>query len=241
MPATPNSQTDATARVIPPAEHTHHAGAPEHEVLPGPLSGAAGHERRANGAEAARLAGMTQASVEAQARAGGHDGRTSPSGTAYRESFANRLVQPTRFLVAIPCAGLLIAAVSLIVSTFLSALRTTMDALEGALSMQDMLVSYIESADFFLLSIVLYIMAVGLYSLFIDDTVKTPGWLQIRTLDDLKEKLVGVIVVVMGVYFLGQLIHGTNTTDLLFMGLGIGAVALSLTYFVRHVISAHTE
>ena len=105
--------------------------------------------------------------------------------------------------------------------------------------MQDMLVEYIEYADFFLLSIVLYIMSIGLYSLFIDDKIEMPSWLEIHTLDDLKEKLVSVIVVVMGVFFLGRLIHGADSLDLLCMGGGIGAVVLSMAYFVRYIMVAH--
>ena len=152
-------------------------------------------------------------------------------------SLGNSLMRPTRLLVIVPCIGLLIGSVSLVVATFVSAIQITAGAISGTIDRQTMLVGYIENADYFLLSVVLYIMSVGLYSLFVDGNVEMPFWLKIRNLDDLKEKLVGVIVVVMGVYFLGQLIHGTDPTELLFMGLGIGAVALSLTYFVKNVIT----
>lgn len=160
-----------------------------------------------------------------------------PRGRGRLADLGNSLMRPTRLLVVVPCIGLLIGSVSLIVATFASAIQITAGALMGTIDRQTMLVGYIENADYFLLSVVLYIMSVGLYSLFVDGTVEMPFWLEIRNLDDLKEKLVGVIVVVMGVYFLGQLIHGTGTGDLLRMGLGIGAVALSLTYFVKNVIT----
>lgn len=130
---------------------------------------------------------------------------------------------------------------ALTISTLLSTIGVTFEAACGRVDMQDMLVDYIEFADFFLLSVVLYIMSVGLYSLFVDDGIEMPSWLQIHDLDDLKEKLVGVIVVVMGVYFLGLLIHGTEPIDLLMTGLGIGAVVLTLAYFVRHIMVAHKE
>ena len=68
-----------------------------------------------------------------------------------------------------------------------------------------------------------------------------PSWLEIDTLDDLKEKLIGVIGVVMGVYFLGRLIHGTDPFDLLLIGLGTAAVITALAYFVKHVISSHQK
>ncbi|MDO4442394.1 MAG: YqhA family protein [Slackia sp.] len=152
-----------------------------------------------------------------------------------------KLVGYSRFIAIVPSIGLFIASMALTISTLLSTIGVTFEAACGRLEMQDMLVDYIEFADFFLLSVVLYIMSVGLYSLFVDDGIEMPSWLQIHDLDDLKEKLVGVVVVVMGVYFLGLLIHGTEPVDLLLTGLGIGAVVLTLTYFVRHVMAAHKE
>lgn len=152
---------------------------------------------------------------------------------------AHRIAGYTRFITAIPCIGLFIAAVALTISTLVSTVLVTVEVVQGRIGMQDMLVDYIEYADFFLLAVVLYIMAIGLYSLFIDHDVVMPSWLTINTLDDLKELLVSVIGVVMAVYFLGRLIHGSNPQDLLFIGLGTAAVIMALAYFVKHVISSH--
>lgn len=151
-----------------------------------------------------------------------------------------KLVGYSRFMAIVPSVGLFISSMALTISTLISTVMVTFEAACGRLEMQDMLVDYIEFADFFLLAVVLYIMSVGLYSLFVDDGIDMPSWLQIRNLDDLKEKLVGVIVVVMGVYFLGLLIHGTEPIDLLLTGIGIGAVVLTLAYFVRYVMVAHS-
>lgn len=152
-----------------------------------------------------------------------------------------KLVGYSRFMAIVPSVGLFISSMALTISTLISTVMVTFEAACGRLEMQDMLVDYIEFADFFLLAVVLYIMSVGLYSLFVDDGIDMPSWLQIRNLDDLKEKLVGVIVVVMGVYFLGLLIHGTEPIDLLLTGIGIGAVVLTLAYFVRYVMVAHNS
>ncbi len=156
-----------------------------------------------------------------------------------KRTLGQRLVGCTRFMSTIPVIGLFIAAVVMAIVTLGQAIAVTIDIVVGEIGMQDMLVEYIECADYFLLAIVLYIMSIGLYSLFIDDRVKLPGWLEIHTLDDLKEKLVSVIVVVMGVFFLGRLIHGADAHELLYMGAGIGAVVLSLAYFVRHIMVEH--
>ena len=160
---------------------------------------------------------------------------------AERIDLGHRLVGWTRFMATVPIIGLFVAAIVMSVSTLIQAFSVTIEVVLGEIEMQDMLVDYIECADYFLLAIVLYIMSIGLYSLFIDDRIKLPSWLEVHTLDELKEKLVSVIVVVMGVYFLGRLLHGANAQDLLYMGAGIGAVVLSLAYFVRHVMAAHGE
>src|SRR4029079_9190007 len=79
---------------------------------------------------------------------------------------------------------------------------------------------------------VLYVIAVGLYELFVDDNLPLPAWLEIHTLDDLKDKLIGVVVVLMGVLFLGQLIAWDGQRDLLGLGGGTALVIAALTYFV---------
>lgn len=167
-------------------------------------------------------------------------GETGVGNKGKRLYMGKRLVGWTRFMATVPIVGLFVAAIVMSVSTLIQTFIVTAEAALGEIEMQDMLVDYIECADYFLLSIVLYIMSIGLYSLFIDDRIPLPNWLEVHTLDELKEKLVSVIVVVMGVYFLGRLLHGANALDLLYMGAGIGAVVFSLAYFVRHVMVAHS-
>ncbi|MEF2652359.1 YqhA family protein [Slackia piriformis] len=182
---------------------------------------------------------------DASALSDGNDASLEEGDNCQQESRGRRrerkLVGYSRFMAVVPSIGLFVSSIALTIATLISTVVVTFEAATGHLSMQDMLVEYIEYADFYLLAVVLYIMSVGLYSLFIDDGIDMPSWLQIHNLDDLKEKLVGVIVVVMGVYFLGLLIHGAQPVDLLLKGLGICAVIFALAYFVRHVMFAHKK
>jgi uncharacterized membrane protein YqhA len=95
-------------------------------------------------------------------------------------------------------------------------------------------VTFIEIADLFLLGVVLYIIALGLYELFIDDSVPVPAWLEIHTLDDLKSKLISVVIVVMGVLFLKQVVSWDGERNLLTFGGGIALVIAALTYFISY-------
>jgi uncharacterized membrane protein YqhA len=91
---------------------------------------------------------------------------------------------------------------------------------------------FIELADLYLLGVVMFIIAIGLYELFIDDTIPTPAWLEIHHIDDLKGKLVSVIIVVLAVSFLKQVVAWDKETNLLTYGGGVGIIIAALTYFL---------
>lgn len=92
--------------------------------------------------------------------------------------------------------------------------------------------SFIEIVDLFLLGTVLLMIGLGLYELFIDSNLKLPEWLQIRTFDDLKYKLVGVVIVVLAVMFLGHVVAWDGERELLGIGTAIALVIAALTYFL---------
>lgn len=97
----------------------------------------------------------------------------------------------------------------------------------------------IEIVDLFLLATVVQVVSLGLYQLYINQELALPSWLKIRTLDDLKSKLVGVTVTVMSVYFLGQAVVWTSGNDIAFLGGGIAAVIAALTYFLSTIDKGH--
>ncbi|MCP6759878.1 MAG: YqhA family protein [Fischerella sp. CENA71] len=106
---------------------------------------------------------------------------------------------------------------------------------EGGISSngaKKLVVSLVEVIDLFLLGTVFYITALGLYELFIDDRIKVPEWLEIHSIDDLKSKLISVIVVLLSVLFLGQAVSWNNNSNLLPFGASVALVIASLTYFL---------
>ena len=76
-------------------------------------------------------------------------------------------------------------------------------------------------------------VAIGLYSLFIDSDIPVPKWLRTDDVDALKSRLAGIIVVMLGVLFLEQVITAAADFDLLQMGIPIALVIGALTYFIR--------
>jgi uncharacterized membrane protein YqhA len=95
-------------------------------------------------------------------------------------------------------------------------------------------VDLVTMIDLFLLGTVLYIVAIGLYELFIDPHLPMPAWLRIATLDDLKERLLGVVAVLLAVTFLGSAVTWDGTTAILSLGIAIGVVlgVVSMTIFI---------
>lgn len=92
--------------------------------------------------------------------------------------------------------------------------------------------------DAFLLAIVLYIFAVALYELFIGE-IKVPPWLVIRNLDDLKLKLVSVIILVMAVTFLEHLVQWEKPLETLMFGAATALVLSSLILYMRTSGTGH--
>lgn len=97
-------------------------------------------------------------------------------------------------------------------------------------------VQFIEITDTILLGTVLYIVSLGLYQLFIDQEIEVPGWLRVRNLTELKRDLVGVIVVLLGVSFLGEVADWDGASPeagaILALGAAISLVAAALGLFL---------
>jgi uncharacterized membrane protein YqhA len=147
-----------------------------------------------------------------------------------------RLIGNARYIVIIPVLMTLLAATALIlfgaVETVVVIQQVIAKGDFSSKTAKSLLLSFIEITDIFLLATVLYITALGLYELFIDDRAPVPHWLAIHSLDDLKDKLIGVVIVVIGVGFLGQFTTWNGETNLLISGGGAGLIIVALTYFL---------
>lgn len=142
------------------------------------------------------------------------------------------IVGSSRFGVLFAIFGLGLASTLLLIYATLVVLKTIWDTITSSLLDVDqakhLAVVFIELTDAFLLGTVLYIIALGLYQLFIDSTLPLPGWLKVNTIDQLKSKLIGVIIVLLGVSFLAAVVEGSANRGLLDLGGAIGAVILAL-------------
>lgn len=143
-----------------------------------------------------------------------------------------RVLENSRFIVVIAVVGSLAATLTLLLFGIYEIGEVLLKIPAGAVDSKTVVLKFIEIVDGFLLATVFLIIAIGLYELFIDSSLKLPEWLEIKSLDDLKAKLIGVIVIVLGVIFLGNTARWTGQTEIVYLGIGVAAVIAALTYFL---------
>lgn len=146
------------------------------------------------------------------------------------------LLGMSRFLIGIAVIGTFIAATALLVYGAVDTYRLTSWLIAGGDARpqaKQLMLACIEITDIFLLATVLYVIAIGLYELFIDERIPLPSWLVITNIDDLKHKLISVVIAVLGVVFLGQVMSWDGNQNLQTLGIAIAAVIAALTYFLN--------
>jgi uncharacterized membrane protein YqhA len=97
----------------------------------------------------------------------------------------------------------------------------------------------IELIDLFFLGTVLYIIALSLYELFINEHLPMPSWLVVTNLDDLKAKLLGVVTVLLSVTFLANVVTWNGSANILALGAAIGLVLFALAFLTKRSTKSH--
>ena len=147
-----------------------------------------------------------------------------------------RFLSACRYLLVVPVVGcVLLTAGIVLMGVGRIATAGVQVAQAGdfsAKAAKTMSLAVIEIIDLFLIGTVAYITAVGLYKLFIGGTeIRLPMRLQIESLKDLEDKIIGVLVAALAVAFLGHAAGGDEASALLSYGGGIALVIASLALF----------
>jgi uncharacterized membrane protein YqhA len=149
------------------------------------------------------------------------------------------LLLKSRYLILLPILGLALAAgtffvfggVGLIKLLYESVLGVIYPAHRAAdMSQGQFIYEVVEYVHTFLIGTVLYITAVGLYQLFVQE-INFPTWLKIESTEELETNLIGVTVVVLAVNFMGAIFAG-SAESLLQYGAGIALPIAALGVFV---------
>jgi len=153
-----------------------------------------------------------------------------------------KIIASTRYMMILAVLGTFIGSLVLLLVDMVNTVQAVIHVIENASTIseasKEIALEFIKITDLFLLSIVLYVISLGLYELFINDNLPVPKWAEMHSLEDLKQVLLIGVIVVLAVMFLSYAEAWDKSINILYLGLAISAVIFSLTYFlsknVRH-------
>jgi uncharacterized membrane protein YqhA len=137
----------------------------------------------------------------------------------------------TRYAVFVPAVASIIGALLLMAQGSISILMIVVDAVLNDAYLKETIVEVLTAVDAILLGTVLLVIGYGLYELFVDTRLEVPEWLEVRDLDDLKSKLIGVVVAIIAVVFVGVFVDTNRAADVVAYGVGAGALVAGLALF----------
>lgn len=147
-----------------------------------------------------------------------------------------QVLASSRYIMIIAVIGTFLGSMALILYEILALLSIFIDTIRAgnvsAKAVKVFAVGMVEAVDVFLIAIAVYIISIGLYSLFIDDKLPLPKWLEVHNLEDLKGNLVSVVIAVLAVLFLREAVAWDGTSEIAAFGIGMAAVIAALTFFL---------
>jgi uncharacterized membrane protein YqhA len=143
----------------------------------------------------------------------------------------NKLLARARYAVFIPALASIVGALLLMFQGSVAMVMVVIDVVTEGTKLKLTIVDILTAVDAILLGTVLLVIGYGLYELFIDEDLEVPVWLQVQNLDDLKSKLIGVVVAIISVIFVGVFVDTNRASDVISYGVGAGAILTGLALF----------
>ena len=147
----------------------------------------------------------------------------------------NKIIASSRYVNAAASVGAFVASLLLLLVALGQLATVVIDTVRNFSAVvanpKSLTINLVTNIDLFLLAAGFYIIALGFYELFVDDDIAVPAWLEIHDFEDLKVSLVGIIIVVIAVAFLGQVIDWKGGTEIAGLGISVGLVVAALTSF----------
>ncbi|MBU6353219.1 MAG: YqhA family protein [Actinomycetales bacterium] len=137
----------------------------------------------------------------------------------------------TRFAVFVPAIAAIIGALLLMAQGSIEIISVVIKTFTEEESLKMTIVDVLTAVDAILLGTVLLVIGYGLYELFIDADIDVPLWLRVSDLDDLKSKLIGVVVAIIAVVFVGVFVDANRASEVIAYGSGAGALVAGLALF----------
>lgn len=144
----------------------------------------------------------------------------------------------SRLLILIPVVVLVVSAAASFVYDAVIFIRLFEDVVLKPFPLGNRIGQLLGIVDLFLVGATLLIAAIGFYELFISridvrGTPGVPGWLVMNDLNDLKARVVSMLVLVTAVSFVDFAVDFQGGHDILFLGAAAALVIAALTAFLR--------
>jgi uncharacterized membrane protein YqhA len=154
-----------------------------------------------------------------------------------REDGVERILAWSLRLAYVPVAVLLLAGLGAFVYGTALFVHSVDHVINHPFPVRHQIGLFLAVVDLFLVGATLLISAVGFYELFIREihvqgSVGLPSWLEMHDLNDLKARVIAMIVLVLSVSFVEVVVEETGR-QVLDLGGGIAAVVVALTVFLR--------
>jgi uncharacterized membrane protein YqhA len=169
------------------------------------------------------------------ARASSGTGRSS--GPVQRDF--ERGLSLARLTVVLPVVVLVLSGVGAYVYGTAIAVHSVVDIAHHPFEEHNLRLFLVE-IDLFLIGATLIIAAIGLYELFVaridpaNSGRPIPDWLVIKDLNDLKARVISMIILVSAVSFADVLLEfGDDTLRVLYLAAGVGIFIVALTIYLR--------
>lgn len=156
-----------------------------------------------------------------------------------------RVLAGSRYLVAVPVVLLLLAALGAFVYGVVLFVDSVRHITEHPFPVRENVGYFVLLVDVSLVGATNLIGALGFYELFIapEDPAPRrtvlPAWLVMRDLNDLKLRVVSMVILVSAVSFTEVLVDFQRGVDVLYLGAGVALIIGALTLFIRFGVKDH--
>lgn len=161
---------------------------------------------------------------------------TEPDRAQSVEAAFEWTLQLSRGMVLLPVAVLVLAALGAFVYGTGLFIWALIEVVTHPFPVKTQIGYFLLDVDLFLVGATLLIAAIGLYELFISRVnvgTRLPGWLVMNDLNDLKARVVSMLVLVTAVSFVDVVVDFQGGHDILFLGGAVALVIVALTGFLR--------
>ncbi len=167
------------------------------------------------------------------------------------ELFFENILWNTRFFVLLAVVFSMLGGITLFIVASVDVFGVVSNVIDVYLNHlhpkqfhEEVVGGIIGAVDLYLMAVVMFLFGFGLYELFISDidiakTSKSARILEIHSLDELKDKLAKVIVMVLVVNFFQRVLHTQYNGALEMVYFALSILALSLGLYFLHKGGKH--